>query len=97
MSSFWLGVVCFSVLVVPPPEGNGSDGARWFAMQHCDGCHGKDGTGGRGPVLRGLGLRYWKLQAKVRNSRSPVMPSYPQERLSDQDVADILVFLEEVQ
>lgn len=79
-----------------PPEGNGTDGARWFAMQHCDGCHGSNGAGGRAPELRGVGLRYGALHAKVRNSGSAIMPSYPAERLSDKEIADILAFLEEV-
>lgn len=78
------------------PEGNGADGARWFAMQHCDGCHGSNGAGGRAPVIRGAGLSYGELKAKVRNSGSAIMPSYAAERLSDKEIADIWAFLEEV-
>ncbi|MBU0961235.1 MAG: cytochrome c [Proteobacteria bacterium] len=93
---FLAGSCLFALSCTAPPEGNGSDGARWFAMQHCNGCHGKDGAGGRAPEIRGVGLSYGELQAKVRNSGSAIMPSYSSERLSDKEIADIFVFLEEV-
>ena len=87
---------CLSILSCSAlPEGDGADGARWYAMQHCNGCHGRDGTGGRAPALRGVGLSYGTLRAKVRNSGSVIMPSYSRERLSDEELADIFAYLNE--
>lgn len=93
---FLAGICLVTISCSGNPEGNGSDGARWFAMQHCDGCHGGDGAGGRAPVLRGVGLSYGELRAKVRKSGSAIMPSYSTEQLSDKEIADILAFLDEV-
>lgn len=92
---FVAGFCLFVLSCTAPPEGNGSDGARWFSMQHCDGCHGSNGVGGGAPEIRGLGLSYGELRAKVRKSGSAIMPSYSAEQLSDKEIADILAFLEE--
>jgi len=90
VGSFLLLVSCG-----PAPEGNSSDGKRWFGMQHCDGCHGEGGQGGKAPKIQQLGLSYRELLNKVRKPESAIMPSYPMERLSDQDVADIFSYLQE--
>ena len=79
----------------PAPEGNSSDGKRWFGMEHCEGCHGERGQGGKAPKIRQIGLSYRELLSKVRKSESAIMPSYPKERLPDQNVADIFSYLQE--
>ncbi len=91
--SFLAGCCLLLFSCTATPEGNSSDGKRWFAMQHCDGCHGKSGAGGQAPVLKGVGLNYRGLKTKLRNPKSAIMPSYSTERLSDKEVADILAFL----
>lgn len=72
------------------------DGERWFGMQHCDGCHGKDGLGGeQAPEIPHLELSYQELLSKIRKSKSLTMPSYPNRYLSDQEVADICSYLQD--
>lgn len=79
----------------PSPDGKLWDGERWFGMQHCDGCHGKDGLGGeRAPEIPHLEMSYQELLSKIRKSKSLIMPSYPNRYLSDQEVADICSYLQ---
>ncbi len=75
------------------PIGNPENGERWFSLYRCNGCHGENGTGGRAVEIAGLEMRYSGFLRKLRNSRSSVMPSFPRERLSDQDAADIYLWL----
>jgi len=77
-----------------PPEGDSSDGKRWFAMQHCNGCHGERGSGGKAPQIQETDLTYRKLLSKVRKSKSAIMPSYSAEQLSDKNVADIFSYIQ---
>ena len=77
------------------PEGNYSDGERWFSMQHCAGCHGEDGSGGKAPKVKQTELSYRDFLSKVRNSKSAIMPSYLKKQLPDQNVADIFAYLQE--
>lgn len=79
----------------PPPDGKQWDGERWFGMEHCDCCHGKDGRGGQAPEIKLKELDYPGLLKKIRESKSIVMPSYPDKYLSDQRVADICSFLQD--
>jgi mono/diheme cytochrome c family protein len=92
---FLMGSCLFLLSCTAPPEGNSSDGKRWFAMQHCDSCHGKDGLGGKAPRIRKTELSYRELLSKVRKPKSATMPSFPTERLSDKEVADIFSYLQE--
>lgn len=78
-----------------PPAGKEWDGERWFGMEHCDCCHGKDGQGGQAPAIKVAELDYPGLLKKIRESKSVVMPSYPTKYLSDQRVADICSFLQD--
>ena len=77
-----------------PPQGNIDEGKRWFGLHHCDGCHGSDGTGGKAPVIRGYAFTYNKLLNKLRKPDSNIMPSYPEDSLSNKQVADILSYLQ---
>ncbi len=89
VGSCLLLVSCSSV-----PEGNSSNGERWFGMQHCDGCHGDGGLGGKAPKIQKTELSYHEVLRKVRKPKSAIMPSYSAERLSDQSVADIFSYLQ---
>lgn len=93
--TFLLGSCVFLVACSAPPDGDSSNGKRWFAMHHCDGCHGEGGLGGKAPRLRQVKLSYHELLSKVRQSKSAIMPSYSRERLPEQNVADILAYLQE--
>lgn len=76
------------------PEGNVSDGARWYRMHNCYACHGADGEGRRGgPSIAGLSMGYRSFVHRLRNTETAIMPLYSEKKISDQDAADILAFL----
>ncbi|MBT8344672.1 MAG: cytochrome c [Desulfofustis sp.] len=75
------------------PMGNPEDGKRWYSMHNCFACHGPNGNDGKAPVVNNLGMSYWRFERIVRNAGSPIMPKYPEEKISDQDVADLYAFL----
>lgn len=75
------------------PQGNPADGARWFGLNRCNGCHGEGGSGGRGPAIAGTTLGFRRFLAKVRRPESQIMPAFAPDRLSDQDAADIYLWL----
>lgn len=75
------------------PQGDPSDGERWYRLHRCDGCHGEDGKGGRGPELAGTDLRFNRFVRIIRDPGSTVMPAYDTGRLPDEDVADIYLWL----
>jgi len=75
------------------PMGNPEDGKRWYSMNNCYACHGVNGDDGKGPVVNNLEMSFWRFERIIRNAGSPIMPKYPEEKISDQDVADIYAFL----
>ena len=75
------------------PAGNPEDGKRWYNMHNCFACHGLNGNDGKGPIIDANSLSYGKFKSIVRNANSPIMPKYPKEKISDQDVADIYAWL----
>ncbi|MDW7772079.1 MAG: cytochrome c [Desulfobulbaceae bacterium] len=75
------------------PEGNVEDGERWYKLHRCNGCHGEDGTGGRGPVLAGTPLSFNRFLHKVRSPDSAIMPAYGNDRLPDKDAGEIYLWL----
>lgn len=62
-------------------------------MYRCNGCHGEQGKKGKEPELsiREIGFRSFKN--KIRNSKSSIMPSYNEDKIPDQDIADMYAFL----
>lgn len=88
----------FLLPLIPPgcnsmPQGDPADGERWYRLHHCDGCHGEDGTGGRGPELAPTELSFRRFVRKVRSPGSTIMPAYDPQRLPDEDAADIYLWL----
>ena len=75
------------------PTGNPDDGKRWYSMHNCFACHGPNGNDGKAPVVNNLEMNYWKFERIIRNAGSPIMPKYPEEKISGQDVADLYAFL----
>ena len=75
------------------PMGNSDDGKRWYSMHNCFACHGPNGDDGKGPVVNNLEMSYWRFERIIRDAGSPIMPKYPKEKISDQDVADLYAFL----
>ena len=80
------------------PEGNVADGQRWYRMHTCNACHGEDGNGRRGgPAVAGLDMGYRSFVHRLRNPQTAIMPAYGEEKINDQDAADILAFLKSLE
>lgn len=75
------------------PPGNAENGKKWFTMNNCNSCHGEQGKGGRGPAITPLDMTYGSFVKKLRTKNAPIMPYYPDSKLSDQDAADIYAYL----
>lgn len=75
------------------PMGNPQDGERWYTMNHCYSCHGPNGNDGKAPDVRNLEMNFYFFKMKIRDAGSPIMPKYPEDKISDQDVADMYAFL----
>ncbi len=75
------------------PMGNPEEGKRWYSMNNCYACHGVNGDDGKAPVIKNLDMSFWRFKRTVRNAGSPIMPKYPEEKISNQDVADLYAFL----
>ena len=89
----FLGIIVVSGCSAP--TGNSEDGKRWYSMHNCFACHGPNGDDGKAPVVSGLEMSYWRFERIIRDAGSPIMPKYPKERISDQDVADLYAFLKD--
>jgi cytochrome c553 len=76
------------------PEGNAANGKKWYSMHTCYACHGIDGKGRRGgPNIAGIDMGYRSFLKRLRNSQTAIMPQYSEEKINDQDAADILAYL----
>ena len=75
------------------PAGNPADGERWYSMHNCFACHGPNGDDGEAPDIANLEMSHYRFKGKIRDAGSPIMPKYPEEKISDQDVADLYAFL----
>jgi mono/diheme cytochrome c family protein len=80
------------------PEGNVADGQRWYRMHTCYACHGEDGNGRRGgPAVANIDMEYRSFVHRLRNPKTAIMPAYGEEKINDQDAADILAFLKSLE
>jgi mono/diheme cytochrome c family protein len=75
------------------PSGNPEDGKKWFMMHNCSSCHGLNGDGGRAPEIAGLDMGFGSFLRKLRTTDAPIMPPFPESKLSKQDAADIYAYL----
>lgn len=75
------------------PTGNAEDGKRWFAMHNCTSCHGKNANDGRALAIANLGMGFNKFIHILRKPYSPSMPAFSEQKLSQQDAADIYAWL----
>lgn len=94
--SWLLPVGCFLILFISAcstPPGSAEDGKRWYMMHNCYSCHGLNGDDGQGPVIDTSKMSYRRFNSVVRNARSPIMPLFPEDKLSDQDIADMYAWL----
>lgn len=91
---FFILIAAVSTLAAcSPPDGNADDGKRWYMMNNCYGCHGLHGNDGKGPEINTDNLSFRKFLAVIRDAGSPIMPKFPEEKVSRQDAADMYVWL----
>ena len=77
------------------PAGDVARGKSAYMKNMCHTCHGTAGQGGdRGSGPR-IAYDVWPYEAFAQQTRRPreVMPRYPKEFLSDQDMADIYAYV----
>lgn len=65
-------------------------------MNNCNSCHGLSGHDGRAPDIAGLKMGFRSFIRKLRNTDAPVMPPYPDSKISKQDAADIYAYLKSI-
>ena len=75
------------------PTGNAENGQKWYKMNNCTACHGEKGSGGRGPNIVDLDMGFNSFIKKLRKKDAPIMPPFPEAKISEQDAADIYAFL----
>ncbi len=75
------------------PVGTADAGKAHYAFGNtsCSNCHGTEGQGAFGPPLAGRKLTYQRFRAYVRNPLGR-MPAYIESELTDQEIADIVVY-----
>lgn len=95
--SFFLCTVLILVVGCSPPPGNAENGKRWYLMNNCNSCHGLHGNDGRAPNIAGLKMGFRRFVKKLRTTDAPVMPPFPESKLSKQDAADIYTYLQSYQ
>lgn len=85
--------VVFSAGCSAPP-GNAADGQRWYRMHNCSACHGPHGNDGRAINIAGLDMNFYSFVRKLRTKDAPIMPPFPEEKVSKQDAADMYAYLQ---
>lgn len=95
-----LCVMCFFLLApllllvgCSIPSGNAEDGKRRYQMHNCHACHGLRGNDGKAPNIAGFKMGFRRFVRKLRRTDAPVMPTFPDSKLSQQDAADIYAYL----
>lgn len=94
MGLLFLGLV-FSAGCSAPP-GNPADGQRWYLMNNCSSCHGPHGNDGRAVNIAGIDMNFGSFVRKLRTTDAPIMPPFPEEKVSKQDAADIYAYLQSI-
>ncbi len=62
-------------------------------MNNCYSCHGIHGNDGRAVHIAGLKMSFGSFVRKLRTTGAPVMPHFPETKISEQDAADIYAYL----
>lgn len=65
-------------------------------MNNCSGCHGAHGNDGRAVDIANLDMSFGSFVKKLRTTDAPIMPPFPESKISEQDAADIYAFLKSV-
>lgn len=79
------------------PAGKPEDGKRWFAMHNCASCHGKNANDGKALAIANLNMGFSKFIHILRKPYSPSMPAFSEQKLSEQDAADIYAWLKSLE
>jgi mono/diheme cytochrome c family protein len=93
-----LSLAGFSALLWSVPGSPGTDsppGAAAFARV-CAACHGAQGEGDKGPPIVPLAYMEDQVAVVVRGGQGQ-MPPIPKAALSDQELADILAYLSQLE
>ena len=81
------------------PKGDAANGRKVYLADGCYQCHGRVGQGGLmtgpAPILAQTKMPYAAYKRQLRNPIND-MPPYPEELLSEQEVADIYAYLQSV-
>ena len=94
----WIAAAALAAHASPAgaqPAGDVTRGKAAYTKQMCHTCHGTVGQGGdRGSGPR-IAYDVWPYEAFAQQTRRPreVMPRYPVEFLSDQEMADIYAYV----
>lgn len=75
------------------PAGDAANGQRWYEMNNCSACHGKNANDGRAMAIRNLGMSFSRFEHVLRSPYSPSMPAFSEQKVSKQDAADIYAWL----
>ena len=75
------------------PSGDPAAGKKWFVMNNCSSCHGPNGDDGRAVPIAGLDMSFGRFLRKLRTTDAPIMPPFPESKISEQDAADIYAYL----
>ena len=78
------------------PAGNPDDGKRWYAMHNCSSCHGLHGNDGRAVDVAGADMGFGSFVRTLRRTDAPIMPYFPESKISKQDAADMYAYLKSV-
>jgi len=76
------------------PPGKPANGKKWFLMHNCFSCHGLHGNDGRAANIAGLKMSFGSFVGKLRRTDAPIMPYFPESKVSKQDAADIYAYLQ---
>lgn len=96
----WLGVLTFLTSLIlsgcTAPAGNPEDGKRWYTMHNCSSCHGLHGNDGRAVDIAGAEMGFRSFVRTLRRTDAPIMPYFPESKISKQDAADMFAYLRSI-
>ena len=94
-------LVVLATLLALPAEALAQDAARGFDLFQtefeCASCHGTAAEGDLGPTLASTRLSIDEVRRQVRAPSSRRMPKFPEEKLSEEDLADIYAYVQDLQ
>jgi mono/diheme cytochrome c family protein len=93
------GILFFSLICFggcSGPAGDPANGKRWYMMHNCSSCHGPNGNDGRAVNIAGIQMSFGSFLRKLRTADTPIMPVFPESKISRQDAADIYSYLKSI-